>query len=58
MTKEEILIAKMAIGSELLDIARNAEGFSNGDLQGAIEAQVSKAVELGQEIQKTKNEDD
>ena len=57
MTKEEILVAKMAIADELLDIARHCDEFDNGDLQGAIEAQVSKAVELGQAIQKSKDND-
>lgn len=54
MTKEEIIIAKMAISSELLDIAKNWQEFSNGDLQAAIEAQVSKAIELGADFYKAK----
>ena len=46
----------MEIADELLDIAKHCDEFDNGDLQGAIEAQVSKAVELGQAIQKNNND--
>ena len=54
MNKEQIIVAKLAIASELLDIAKNWQEFGNGDLQAAIEAQVSKAIELGADFYKAK----
>lgn len=52
MTKE---LQLEKINDELLDIMRNKDKFTNGDLQGAIEAQMNKAYKLGLENGDVKN---
>jgi len=44
---QQIQLLLAPIDSELLDIVANADEFTQSDLQGAIEVQVSKAFNLG-----------
>jgi len=47
MSKQDELV--MLVSSALLDIVDNRDGFDRGDLQGAIEAQVSMCIKKAQQ---------
>jgi len=49
MNKNKIIIELSKIEDEILDIIYNADDFTTSDLQGAIQAQVRIAYNLGKE---------
>jgi hypothetical protein len=53
MTKEQEILFKLS--DEMLDIVNHKDDFVNGDLQGAIEAIISKAILEGEGIERDNN---
>jgi len=52
MNKEQTLLFDLS--DKMLDIVNHKDDFVNGDLQGAIEAIISKAILEGEAIAKNK----